>query len=664
MKNLFLTALLAASLQFINAATPVLSANSIQACYPGTTKPILNIKSGSAQTSYISAVIDDRTDCAATKGIFFTATENPTSFIITSDNKSVVPTSNITMTQTSSNQYVCKITPIAIGFTTINIIANNGSSSAAYKFEYAASVHSGYGPMTIYPTGIADASAAVTIDENYMFVADDETNIIRLYNRNHSGQDVYNVDITTNAGGINGEEFDIEGGTSSSNTYNSGNRIYWIASLGNSKSGNLRPYRDRVIATDISGIGETATLTVKSYSTNMRSALVAWGNTNSWDFTSSAAEGMIAKRIDGFNIEGLTLSNNGETAYVGFRAPCVPIQGTAPNSSNRQYALLAPITNFETMMNVDGNSSITPTVGDPILFDFGGLGIRSIEKVGGDKYIIVAGLFEGDGTPGIYLWDGTTPSTPGTTPITAGNYGLTQLSLETIGLTYYGGHPEALVADQIGTDLFIHLICDNGSVEYYNDGTEAKDLTNIEHMKYRMDTFIHSLTGDKRLFLLSGASNQTVAYDEAITNIVYAWTGDVNQIDMTGLADDLKSKTYTAGKNKVIYGNATEAGVHNYTIGVWFTNGSYKSLTGTITVLTTDIKKSNQKKIQVIQYKDQLQISGVEVSNIKIISLTGLTLFEKNNKSNINIGHLNQGAFILLITTKEGNVICKKFINK
>jgi hypothetical protein len=71
MKKILLCALSLLSLLQMNfAATPTLSANAIQACYDGTTKPILTIVSGSGKTSYISGAINDPTNAAFAKGIY------------------------------------------------------------------------------------------------------------------------------------------------------------------------------------------------------------------------------------------------------------------------------------------------------------------------------------------------------------------------------------------------------------------------------------------------------------------------------------------------------------------------------------------------------------------------------------------------------------------
>jgi hypothetical protein len=531
---IFFSCLSAIHGQTLRSTTPTLSANATQICFDGTSYPLLNIVSGSGP-SYVGSVIDDPTDPIATKGIYFTAS-NATGFSFASSNNSVVNVSNISMTLVSGTTYVLKIKPTGVGYATITVQATNGSNTATYTMNVAASAASAYGANTVFPTIIADASAVAAVDSNYMFIADDETNVIRMFNRKMSGQSLYTLDITSGGGGKTGEEFDLEAATVSSSTYNNGRRIYWIGSLGNSKSGASKPYRDRVIATDMSGTGVSTTLTVKSYSANVRSALITWGDANGWGFTASAyaasSGGMIPKRIDGFNIEGLSVTHAGQTAYIGFRAPCVPIKGTTPSSdnSNRKYALLAPVTNFETMMNVSGKSSITPTIGEPVLFDFGGLGIRDLVRVGNNKYILIAGLYEGGGTPAVYLWDGVVPANPGTHPITTATSSLVKLPLDLTDLVQPSadggveGHPEAILAEQVDSTLYIHLICDNGTVVYYNDAQAAKSLSESrpQYSKFRMDTYTYTLP--------------TITTNAALTKVSsVSWTVVNNKLEVTGL---------------------------------------------------------------------------------------------------------------------------------
>lgn len=524
-------------------AAPTLSAATVQPYYPGTSKPYLTIVSGSAKTSYVSAVINDPTDPAATNGIYFTVSEaNPTFSVTSASFSSSFPLATFSYTVEFNGTYwVLRIVPISIGAVKITFKATTASgTSSGYTISYAASAASSKPAKTIFPVNMADASGITEIDDNYMFAADDETNVLRLFSRKYSGIDLYNIDITSAVGAS--AECDLEG-SSSSVKYNAGKRIYWIGSLGNSKSGNLKPDRDRVIATDVSGTGAALTLSVKSYSKSFRAALISWGNANSWGFTTSAADGMIPKRIDGFNIEGLSVTHGGDTAYIGFRAPCVPIKGTTPSSSNRKYAIIAPVTNFETIMNGSALVTTTPVMSEPILFDFDGLGIRSIERVGISGYVIVAGLYTGGGTPAVYWWDGKVPVNSGTNPITVNSSYSKLIKMNLPGLNELAqvssdgtaeGHPEAMIAEKIGQILYIHLVCDNGTVDYYNSGDEAKTLSNIQHKKFRYDNFIYDLTNT-----VANCSNGAIKFNTGQPFVVgntYQW-----QIDNGGGFSDINN---------------------------------------------------------------------------------------------------------------------------
>lgn len=512
--------------------TPVLSADAVQPSYPNSSKPSLSVVSGSNKTSYISGVLNDPTDPAATKGILFTVSSTSAVVNATSTNSTVVPPGNINISKVNG-KHIVKILPASAGYTTINLVAvNSAGSSAVYKIEYAASAASASPANTFFHTTASDASGAAAVDSNYMFVADDESNIIRLYHRKQSGRELYALDVESAVGASS--ESDLEG-SSLSVKFNTGKRVYWIGSLGNNKSGELRPDRNKVIATDITGDSSNATLSVKSYSNQFRNALIAWGNTQGWNFTAAAASGMVPKRMDGFNVEGLSITPGGDTAYIGFRAPCVPVKGITPTAANRKYAIIAPVTNFETILNGNGNVNTASLTGEPILFDLDGLGIRSIERTGDGKYVIVAGLYTGGGSPAVYLWDGVVPFNPGKTPITvnspvsklvklnvAGLQGLVQVSANGDA----EGHPEAMIAETNGDKLLIDLISDNGSVDYYNDGTEAKDLDEDAFKKFRSDKFVISTDTvySPVINLCPGYSSTQIA--ASLTGNSYTWEWD------------------------------------------------------------------------------------------------------------------------------------------
>ena len=487
MKTPLLTFILAAaSMSTLSAAT--LEASSSQPKYPDTSFPRLKIVSGSDKTSYVSGVIDDPIDPAATEGIWFNA---PTGSVLTfqSSKTSVVKVDDITSEEIRPGVFAVRIKPSGVGSTKITVSL---SGATDYTIQYAASDASKSPEQTTWLQGSCDASAMADVGGGYFYVADDENNILRLYNSQLSGMPLRTVNAEDFANGS--EEYDVEGATVSDD----GKTIYWITSLANSKKGKEKPYRNRAFTTKINGSGAEATLTSGAYSEKFRDAMIKFGDDNGWSFSASAsfANSMIPKRIDGFNVEGLTLKTNGNgAAYIAFRAPCVPKKGVTPTSSNRKYAVMATVENFEQIFSGSGKSSTTPQVGAPVLFDFGGLGIRSIERVG-DYYVIIAGLFEGGGTPKAYLWDGTTNENAD--PITVYGGHLTEMSLALENIAVGGdGHPEALTARQEDNKLYLNIVCDGGSADMYNDGKENKDYSADSKKnpwaKFRLDTFVYTL---------------------------------------------------------------------------------------------------------------------------------------------------------------------------
>ena len=487
MKTSLLTVILAsASMSTLSAAT--LEASTSQAKYPDTSIARLNIVSGSCKTSYVVAVIDDPTDPAATEGIWFNA---PTGSTLTfqSSKTSVVKVDNITAEEIQPGVFAVRIKPSGVGTTKITVSLSGASD---YTIQYAASDASKSPEQTTWLQGSCDASAMADVGGGYFYVADDENNILRLYNSQFSGMPLRTVNAEGFANGS--EEYDVEGATVSDD----GKTIYWITSLANSKKGKEKPYRNRAFTTKINGSGADATLTSGAYSEKFRDAMIKFGDDNGWNFSASAsfANSMIPKRIDGFNVEGLTLKTGGNgAAYIAFRAPCVPKKGVTPTSSNRKYAVMATVENFEQIFSGNGKSSTAVQVGAPILFDFGGLGIRSIERVG-DYYVIIAGLFEGGGTPKAYLWDGTTNENAD--PITVNGGHLTEMALALENIAVGGdGHPEAFTARQEDNKLYLNIVSDGGSADMYNDGKENKDYSADSKKnpwaKFRLDTFVYTL---------------------------------------------------------------------------------------------------------------------------------------------------------------------------
>lgn len=419
----------------------------------------------------VSGVISDPTDPMSLYGLAFTLADadtpvNDLTFSVATSNPAVAPLANIQVTGSGANRVV-KITPAGVGFSTVTLTASDGTNNGTFQILYAASAASATPATTRWHTQAADASAAVSAGGDYMFVADDEDQVLRLFHRSESGLPVAGFDFTSMLGltdldsGVP-REVDIEG------SFRVGNRIYWIGSHGNASAGQNRPNRRRLFATDISGSGASATLTYVGRYDNLRQDLVTWGDANGYNFSASVPSPVLPTVPNGFNIEGFTMAPDGATAYIGFRAPLVPLPA-------RNKALIAPIQNFEAWFN-NGAPSGSPTIGAPIELDLGGRCIRSIE-CNANGCIIVAGSTNETPNFKLYTWTGNPADAP--RPRSANLGGMT---------------PEALVELPVGNflgaagdNLTVQLISDNGTTDFYNSSQEAKDLPNNNHKKFRSD---------------------------------------------------------------------------------------------------------------------------------------------------------------------------------
>ncbi|MBO9611616.1 MAG: ExeM/NucH family extracellular endonuclease [Dyadobacter sp.] len=459
--------------------------------------------------AFVSGVINDPTDPARTLGIEFNVSDVETAasalvVTATSSNTAVVPDANLSVTTGNANSRNLKITPVGVGYADITVTVTDGGLSSAYVIKYAASAASGTPSSTRFHTQVSDASTAQAIDSDYMLVADDENQVLRLYNRQNSGLPVNGFDYTGSLGltDISGgvpREVDIE------SSVMIGNRIYWMGSHSNASGGNNRPNRSRVFATDLSGTGAAVTLSYVGRYDALKTDLLAWdaSNGNVLGLAASAAAGKIPEdpALDGFNIEGLTVGPDGTTGYIGFRAPY-------QSTSTRTLALIVPWTNITSLFS--GNPTSGPaTFGAPIQLDLGGRGIREIKKNAAGEYLILAG--PADAATGtapkdfrFYTWTGN----PADAPVLR-SANLTALNAQ--------GSFESIVdlPSPLANNSEIQVLVDNGDDVFYNDGTIAKDLGQSNYKKFRSErivlgnppvvaTRIHQIQGSGNTAALTG----------------------------------------------------------------------------------------------------------------------------------------------------------------
>ena len=111
-----------------------------------------------------------------------------------SSNPAVVPSSNLVLTASGGGVYVMALHPVGEGYAWITLTASDGKMFSQSSFPYAASADSRGGGR--FHTTASDGSAAFAVDGDYMFVGDDENEVLRLYPRDLSGPPVNQFDMT------------------------------------------------------------------------------------------------------------------------------------------------------------------------------------------------------------------------------------------------------------------------------------------------------------------------------------------------------------------------------------------------------------------------------------------------------------------------------------
>ena len=277
-----------------------------------------------------------------------------------------------------------------------------------------------------------ESSAAVAMDANYMFVADNEHETLRLFQRFPVTSCVDPVYSTNMRPWLNLTSSNPEDDIEAAVKVNTGgtNRIYWLGSHSNSKSGNLRPNRDRLFATQVNGNGSGSppyTLAFTGRYDHLRTDLANWDRNNQhglgsnyFGIVASTNAGVASEATNGFNMEGLVIAPDGTNAWLGFRTPLVNGSGPTMNIASRTHALIVPVKNFPAL--VVGNPAAGPGAaqfGPPIRLNLGGRGIRSMDAAGDGSYLITAGPPADVSTPPaaplnfrLYTWTGSTNDAP------------------------------------------------------------------------------------------------------------------------------------------------------------------------------------------------------------------------------------------------------------
>ncbi|WP_412078365.1 hypothetical protein ACLF6K_31675 [Streptomyces xanthophaeus] len=384
--------------------------------------------------------------------------------VVSSSNPAVAGPGDVRQERTRSGDRALTVRPRTQGYTDLTLeVTGRGGRTARATLSYAASAQVGGAPATRYLTGSSDASAAVDVGRGHVLVADDESNVVRLYDRSRSGAPVKTWDLGPALGWK--KEADIEAAA------RVGDTVYWTGSLGNNKDGKYKAERNTVFTTRITGSGAATEVVFGSAYKGLREDLTAWDaeHGNRYGFAAGTAAGQTPKQIDGFNLEGLEFApGSTTTAYLGFRAPLAP-------AALGGKALVVPVVNMDRVL-AEGAGAV---FGEPIEMDLGGLAVRDIRKNAADQYLILAGSFAADDNSdpyALYQWDGI----PGHAP-------KKRVDLPTAD----PGGWEAVVnvPDLRIPGARVQLITDGGAADLYGDGKEAKDLDHPEWKKSRAAWF-------------------------------------------------------------------------------------------------------------------------------------------------------------------------------
>lgn len=242
-------------------------------------------------------------------------------------------------------------------------------------------------PPTLY-RGLCDASAAVALDATHFVVASDEDNILRIFQR---GQPHAVATLPLARHLETPRESDLEGAA------RIGNQIYWISSHGRNSRAKVRTERYRFFVTAVDAA--TTPPTLKTGATAQRKVLqqlISAETLKSWRLSDAAT---LAPEADGgLNIEGLADTPDGHL-LIGFRNPLR--DGKALVVSLRDPQQVA----------AGAAASFGPAIG----LDFGGRGVRSIERLG-SGYLVLAGPPATKGDFALYRWSGVATDAPQRVP--------------------------------------------------------------------------------------------------------------------------------------------------------------------------------------------------------------------------------------------------------
>jgi hypothetical protein len=299
---------------------------------------------------------------------------------------------------------------------------------------------------------MCDASAAIAVGKgDYFIVANDEDNILRVYQARKSGKAISEIDLNDYfKNNPDRQEVDIEGAALLEEV------VYWITSHGRSKKGKLKSQRRQFFATKIIDRDESIIVEGEGFSyehllQDLRDFLKDKELKKYFESIDRELD-LPPEEENSINIEGLCATLDGNL-LIGFRNPI-------PDGK----ALLIPLQNPAELVSQEHSVA---NFGEPIHLDLGGRGIRSIEcweKY--NIYLICAGAFDDSSNFCLYQWSGNIAETP-----------------ELINFNFPQNFRPESVLFYPDRDNLLHILSDDGGIKI--DGiTECKSKDIPKEQKY------------------------------------------------------------------------------------------------------------------------------------------------------------------------------------
>ncbi len=252
-------------------------------------------------------------------------------------------------------------------------------------------VASGQHEVVVF-NGMCDASAAIPLENNRFMMADDEDNILRIYDAKLGGAPVDQLVLSAEklgfaalqksdpkTGQAKPVELDLEAAT------RIGNSAFWLTSHARNAKGKQKLERFVFIGLKRDKRAERWDFIGKPYD-GLLASIIADPRFAAYEIAQAAQKG--AEELNGLNIEGMTARKEGGV-YIGFRNP-VP----------KGRALVLTLTNPEKIILGEKPQWLAP-----IELDLNGLGVRGLSSWHGD-YWVIAGAVNQPQKSQLYRWAG------------------------------------------------------------------------------------------------------------------------------------------------------------------------------------------------------------------------------------------------------------------